>query len=108
MHKSCVAAKNNHPRVQITKRTMAIRLLPTALRFIVCGVSAYIAFIAYLWQKLLATWLFGFIAVLFNPLIPIHLPREVWQLIDLTCALLFVAIAGTLRKPTKNKTKQVL
>jgi len=72
------------------------------LRFVVCAVSAYIAFMSYKWQKLWATWLFGFIAVLFNPLIPIHLPREVWQLIDVTCAFLFVAIAATLRKPKEQ------
>lgn len=72
------------------------------LRFVVCGVSAYIAFMAYQWHKLWATWLFAFIAVLFNPLIPIHLPKEVWHTIDVTCAFLFVAIAFTLRKPKED------
>lgn len=76
------------------------------LRFVVCGTSISIAFIAYRWQKLWATWLFGFMAVLFNPLIPIHLPREVWKLIDVTSAFLFIAIASTLRKPTKDKAKE--
>jgi len=46
------------------------------LRFVACGVAVYVAFMAYNWQKMWATWLFGFIAVLFNPLIPIHLSRE--------------------------------
>jgi len=72
------------------------------LRFVVCGVSAYTAFVAYQWQKLWATWLFGFIAVLFNPLVPIHLPRELWQTIDVACAFLFVAIASVLRKPKEQ------
>ncbi len=44
------------------------------LRFVVWGISISIAFMAYRWQKLWATWLFSFMAVLFNPLIPIHLP----------------------------------
>jgi hypothetical protein len=73
------------------------------LRFVVCGVSVYIAFVAYGWKKLWATWLFGFIAVLFNPLIPIHLSRELWQPIDLVCAVLFIAIAFILKKPDKEK-----
>lgn len=68
------------------------------LRFVVCGVSVYIAYMAYNWQKLWATWLFGFIAVLFNPLIPIHLSRELWQPIDLACAVLFVVILFVLKK----------
>lgn len=76
------------------------------LRFVVCGVGAYTAFVAYEWQKLWATWLFGLIAVLFNPLIPMHLPREVWQMIDVTCAFLFVAIAFALRKPKERQAKE--
>ncbi len=72
------------------------------LRFVVCGVSVYVAYMAYIWQKLWATWLFVIIAVLFNPLIPIHLSREVWQPIDLICALLFVVIAFVLKEPAKK------
>lgn len=73
------------------------------LRFVVCGVSVYIAFIAYNWEKRWATWLFGFIALLFNPLIPIHLSREIWQPINVICALLFFAVAFILKKPEKEK-----
>ena len=77
------------------------------LRFIVSGISIFLAFMAYRWQKLWAAWLFGFIAILFNPLIPIHLPKYVWHTIDVTCAFLFVAIASILKKPTENKAKEV-
>lgn len=76
------------------------------LRFVVCGVSAYIAFMAYQWQKLWATWLFGFIAVLFNPLVPIHLSREIWQPIDLVCALLFAFVAFALKEPVEKEQTQ--
>jgi hypothetical protein len=76
------------------------------LRFVVCGISAYTAFMAYEWQRQWVVWLFGLIAVLFNPLIPILLPRELWQVIDVTCAFLFVAIVFALRKPNEQKTKQ--
>ena len=62
------------------------------LRFVVCGVGIYVAFTAYSWQKMWAVWLFGFIALLFNPLIPIYLSRELWQPIDVICAVLFVVI----------------
>ena len=55
------------------------------LRFVVCGVSVYVAFKAYNWQRIWGTWLFGFIAVLFNPLILIHLSREIWKRIDVIC-----------------------
>ncbi len=69
------------------------------LRFVVCGVSVYTAFMAYGWQKIWAMWLFGFVALLFNPLIPIHLSRELWQPIDVICAILFIYAIATLKKP---------
>ncbi|MBN1972548.1 MAG: hypothetical protein JW787_02845 [Sedimentisphaerales bacterium] len=69
------------------------------LRFVVCGVGAYVAYMAYNWKKLWATWLFGIIAVLFNPLAPIHLSREIWQPIDVVCAILFVIILFILKEP---------
>lgn len=73
------------------------------LRFVVCGVSVYVAFTAYNLQKMWAVWLFGFIALLFNPLIPFHLSRQLWQPIDLICAVLFVLGIFILRKPVENK-----
>lgn len=73
------------------------------LRFVVCGVGVYVAYTAYNWQKMWAMWLFGLIALLFNPPISIHLSREIWQPIDEICALLFVAIAFILKKPAEEK-----
>lgn len=73
------------------------------LRFVTCGVSVYIAVLAYNWQKMWALWLFGFIALLFNPLIPIHLSRDVWQPIDFICAILFVIVALILKTPKEEK-----
>ena len=73
------------------------------LRFVVCGAGVFVAYAAYNWQKIWAGWLFGFIAVLFNPLIPIHLSHGLWQPIDVICALLFVVIALILKKPTAEK-----
>ncbi|MBW8015052.1 MAG: hypothetical protein FVQ82_02625 [Planctomycetes bacterium] len=70
------------------------------LRLVVCGVSVYIAVTAYSWQKMWGVWLFGFIALLFNPLIPIHLSREIWQPIDVVCAILFIVMMFVLEKPT--------
>lgn len=73
------------------------------LRFVTCGVAVYVAFMAYNWQKIWAVWLFGFIALLFNPLIPIHLSRELWQPIDVICAILLIVIAFVLKKPKEEK-----
>jgi hypothetical protein len=66
----------------------------TLLRFVVCGTAAYGAYFASTEQKKPAwAWIFGIIAVLFNPLIPIHLTRDIWAVIDVAVALLlFVSL----------------
>ncbi len=76
------------------------------LRFVVCGVSVYIVFMAYGWHKMWVAWLFGFVALLFNPLIPIHLSRELWQPIDMGCALLFLTTMFLLKKPSDALQEQ--
>jgi arginine exporter protein ArgO len=38
----------------------------------------------------------GLIAVLFNPLVPVHFPRETWFFIDLTVAAMLTLYAVTL------------
>jgi hypothetical protein len=64
----------------------------TLLRLIVCGTTAYLAWLAYECKKQSWVWSFGFIAVLFNPLIPIHLDIALWRIIDLMVAV-FLAIS---------------
>ena len=59
------------------------------LRWVTCGVSVFIAVESYRWKKTWAIWLFAAIAVLFNPIFPIYLSKEIWQPIDLTSALAF-------------------
>lgn len=68
------------------------------LRFVVCGVSVYVAFMAYNWHKLCAIW----IAVLFNPLAPIHLSRELWQPIDMVSGVFFLVIGCVLKKSSEQ------
>ena len=72
------------------------------LRWIVCGAAIFVAVSAYGWQKLWATWLFGFVAALFNPLVPVHLSRDAWQPIDVVCAILFIFAAAVVREPSKS------
>jgi hypothetical protein len=72
------------------------------LRFVVCGTAAYVAFLAYNWQKLWVVWIFGFVAVLFNPLLTIHLSREIWQPIDIICGMFFIVIMIVISKPKSS------
>ena len=48
------------------------------LHFIVCGICAYLAVTAFQRGKLNWVWILGGLAVLYNPLFPVRLDREVW------------------------------
>ena len=63
----------------------------TMLRFVVFATTAYVAWIAYHEQKEKWSWVFGFIAVLFNPFFPVYLERETWVVIDLLGAIFLLS-----------------
>ena len=63
------------------------------LRWIICGSSIYMAWQAY--RMKVNAWLvpFTIIAVLFNPLLPVYLSKEMWALFDISAAVVFFAAA---------------
>jgi len=61
------------------------------LRIVVCAVAAWGAVLAYGMEKPGWAWLLGALAVLFNPVFPIYLEREVWAFIDVATAVLLIA-----------------
>jgi hypothetical protein len=63
----------------------------TLLRWVVCGVAAYVTYVAFQTEKAPGAWLFGIMALLFNPIIPVHLSRATWQPIDVLSAIIFIA-----------------
>jgi hypothetical protein len=68
------------------------------LKWFTCAVSVFVAYTAYNKKIFWVTWIFGFVAVLFNPLLPIHFSREIWQPIDFIFAVLFIVIIFVLEK----------
>src|SRR4030042_4975609 len=59
------------------------------LRRSIMIIGAYSAFMAYEKEKIAWAWIFGIIAVLFNPIIPITFSKNIWQLIDVIVAIIF-------------------
>lgn len=72
----------------------------TLLRFVVCGAAGYTAFVMYGWGRIALAWLFGFIAVLFNPVVTVHLSRGLWQPIDAVCGVAFLLVTIATRRRT--------
>lgn len=66
------------------------------LRFVACGVFAWAAFITYEKNEEVLPWVFGILAVVFNPLIKIHFPKELWAVIDFCSGLFLLLISKSL------------
>lgn len=56
------------------------------LRWVVCPCFGYVAYKAYQFGKIPWVWILGITAVLFNPIVPVHLNREMWFIFDLVAA----------------------
>ncbi len=82
---------------------MATQRMPygyyTLTRIAVCGFAGLFAFIA--WAESLASrvWavVFGLVAVLFNPIVPIYLTRATWFDLDIGTAIVFAAHLAVVR-----------
>jgi len=73
------------------------------LRWVVCGASVFVAVVSYAAQKIWAMWPFVLVAILFNPLVPIYLTRDIWAPIDIVCAVVFLISIVTLKQKSENE-----
>lgn len=64
------------------------------MRVVVCGCAGYLAYLGLKeGNKSLWPWLFGFVAILFNPLAVIHMNKEIWMVVDGLAGCLFAWLA---------------
>jgi hypothetical protein len=65
----------------------------TFMRIVICGSAALIATVGFREESSPQAWavLFVLIAVLFNPIVPIHFNRSTWFYLDLGAAGVFIA-----------------
>jgi len=73
----------------------------TSLRFAVCATCAYGAYRALKSGSPGWVWAMTATAVLFNPIVPVHLTREHWAVIDAIAAMLLLLSIPLLR-PVKD------
>ena len=59
------------------------------LRWVILVIGAYSAYLVYNTEKKIWAWIFGIIAILFNPIIPLTFQRDIWQTIDVIVAIIF-------------------
>ena len=75
---------------------MAIGILPMPYgyynlsRLVVCGCSVYFAVACKDKNEHVFIWLFGGLAILYNPIVPVHLyEKEIWMVVNLITAVIF-------------------
>lgn len=63
------------------------------LRLAVFVVSAWIAYEQWRFDDAVSGWVvaFGGVALLYNPFMPVHLTREIWSVLNIATAVLFLA-----------------
>ena len=73
------------------------------LRWVVCGVAIYSAYNSYESKRNGWTWIFGIIAVLFNPIMPFYLQKETWLILDIATAfVLLILLFSSKKKLDRN------
>lgn len=60
------------------------------LRWVITGIALFVLWVAYELGERRWLWLMIGIAILFNPIVPIHLDKETWVIIDFIVAILFL------------------
>lgn len=64
----------------------------TILRLVVCGAAIYVAYAAARTNRAPWLWIMVGVALLFNPLVPVSFERELWRVLDLIVAIVFVVL----------------
>ena len=72
------------------------------LRFVTCGVSMFLALRARVAGKTVWLWTFVAVAVVYNPIIRVHLTRESWSAINLATVAM-IAASIFLLKPSRRE-----
>ncbi len=75
------------------------------LRWVTCGVAAYCTYLSYSLKRIPWVWLFGFLAVLFNPLAPLRLDRQIWSYFDVATAIILLASVFFIRESIQIQSK---
>lgn len=76
------------------------------LRWIVCITAIYIAYFSYETEKIYWTWVMGIIAFIFNPLIPFHLGKDIWIVVDFIAAVIFGTNMFIFKRKNKRAEKR--
>ena len=73
----------------------------TILRLLTCGVCLYAGYEAIQEKQTGWVFVFGGIALVFQPLVPLRMTRETWKYIDVFTALFMIVSIALFKRPTE-------
>jgi hypothetical protein len=76
------------------------------LRLVACATLALSAVVAHRRRARTLPTVFGILAVAFNPVIPVFLPREIWAVIDVGTAILLLSQRRFLTDPLLSERQE--
>jgi len=110
MTKETIGYKNIAAGISAFMLFLAIAKLPYGyyilLRWVVTISALFSAWVAYNSEDKFWPFLMGGIAILFNPIIPVYLTKEIWVVIDFIIAIVFlisILTGKSKSKPTVRK-----
>jgi len=104
--KEQIKYKNISAGISTIMLLLAIPDLPygyyTLLRWVVTTSAIFLVYISHQLEKKFWLFLMAIIALLFNPIAPIHLDKETWAIIDLVVAIIFLASIFKIKSGLNN------
>ena len=88
------------PIVYLFALVLAVGALPMPygyyvfLRLIACAGFAFAAYVVVRRKHKVLPWVYGGLAIVFNPAVRVIFPKSVWAAVDIAAALLLVATAS--------------
>ncbi len=73
------------------------------LRWVIAGVTGYSAYLAYKQGKNVWVWILAITAILFNPIAPLHLDREIWSVLNIIAVAIIFTSIFKIKVITKKK-----
>lgn len=67
------------------------------LRIVICAICVYLALRAYQQNNTSWVWILGVTAVVYNPILRIHLTREIWSVVNFITIVILLLTFRTLR-----------
>tara|TARA_B100000315_G_scaffold210427_1_gene206698 strand:+ start:17091 stop:17393 length:303 start_codon:yes stop_codon:yes gene_type:complete len=73
------------------------------LRLVSCASFGFVAFVSYDRQEKNLPWIYGFLALIFNPIIEFQFTKEMWDVVHIVAGILLLANKEKIKTPNESQ-----